>query len=144
MTSARGCVAGCLLALLAVSGGFALAVLQNTVIVDGWSYCFGMPAGAVVDSGEAFGLGFDLLFRIPGYGLCLGAGMAAGMWATRGRPILVRILAVLGLALLFAAMAFYADYAVNNGLGPMYVSLRCPHGRPQWWPSWVPLRIRSS
>lgn len=144
LSSPRGCVAGCLLAVVAGLGGFALAVLQNNGIVASWSYCFGMPAGAVVDSGDSLGLGFDFLFRVSGYGICLAAGMAVGMWATRRRPRLVRILAGFGLALLFAALAFWADYALNNGLGPMYVSPRCPQGRPPWWPSWVPLRIRSS
>jgi hypothetical protein len=138
-------VAGCLVAVSAALGGFALAVLQDNSIVDGWSYCSGMAAGGVVDSGESFGLGFEFLFfRVPGYSICLGTGMAVGMWATRGRAPLVRILAVLGLGLLFAALTFWADYAFNNGLGSMYVSPRCPQGRPPWWPSWVPLRIGSS
>lgn len=34
-----GCVVGCVLPVLAVLGGFALAVLQNFEIINGWSYC---------------------------------------------------------------------------------------------------------
>jgi hypothetical protein len=57
-------------------------VLIREATADDWPGIFGMPAGAVVDSREAFGLGFDLLFRIPGYGLFLGPGWPPGC----GRP----------------------------------------------------------
>jgi hypothetical protein len=63
------------------------------------------------------------------------------MRATRGRSAPARAAAVVGVSVLFDVLAFWADYALNNGLGPMYVSAQCPHARPPWWPSWVPLRI---
>ncbi|MCP2341592.1 hypothetical protein [Actinomadura rupiterrae] len=142
--SGRGGLAGCAAAGAALLGGFALGALQNRDIIGGWTYCSGLAAGAVVDSGDSFGLGFGLLFfRLPGYTLCLVIGGAAGMRLTRGRPRSVRVAAALAGAFLLAGLAFWGDYALNNGLGPMDVSRRCPQGRPPWWPSWVPLSIRT-
>ncbi|MGI5233616.1 hypothetical protein [Actinoallomurus sp. CA-142502] len=134
---------GCALLILSPLIGAALALLQNANIEDAWVHCSGLApevANDIADTGQVW-LG-SLVLRAIGYSLCPPVGIIVGLWICRRRTRVVRVTVACALALVICALAFWGDYALNNGMTHgFYLPSLCPGGRPPWWPAWLPLRI---
>lgn len=123
--------------------GVVLAVLQTVNTVDAWDYCSALApdvANDVANKGQVW-LG-SLLLRVICYSPCLPVGVAIGRRICRTRPRIVTVTAGCALGLVVCALAFWGDYALNNGMTHgFYLPSLCPGGRPPRWPAWLPLRI---
>jgi hypothetical protein len=123
--------------------GVAVAWLQNVNIKNAWAYCSDLAspvADEVANTGQVW-LG-SLVLRIICYSLCFPVGIAIGRWICRTRPRVVKVAVGCALGLVICALAFWIDYALNNGMTHgLYLPSLCPDGRPPWWPTWLPLRI---
>lgn len=139
-----GCGCGCWLILtLSLLIGVAVAWLQTINTEDAWEYCSGLGppfAEDIANTGQVW-LG-SLVLRIVCYSLCFPVGIALGQRICRTRPAVVKGTIGCTLGLVICVLAFWGDYALNNGMTHgFYLSSPCPGGRPPWWPTWLPLRI---
>jgi hypothetical protein len=140
---ARASLPAGLLIILGLVIGVTLAILQDVNTIDAWSYCSNLApqvSNDIANTGQVW-LG-SLLLRVFVYtvGFLMGAGIA---WPScRRRSLAVRVVAGCALGLMICALAFWSDYALNNGMAHgFYLPSRCPGGRPPWWPIWLPLRV---
>ncbi len=135
--------AGCLLPVAGVALGLLASVEADSLISDSWSYCMNMgwpPASDIADS-PRFSLLSDLpLIAVYCWAFPLGfvpARRFLGPSRRRSARELTGILA--GVLMLSAVLAGDLEYNLAPPHGD-YVSARCPHGRPPWWPKPLPLR----
>jgi hypothetical protein len=138
-----GCPWGCLTVIASATIGVTLAWLQNENTLNAWDYCSNLAHQVATDLADQGQVSvFSLLGRVVIYSLCLPLGILIGRLSTRGHSAVIRAIAGLIGGLAICALAFWGDYALNNGmLHGFYLPSRCPGGRPPWWPSWLPLRI---
>lgn len=139
----KSCGWGC---LLLVGGGVLgmLALFGASVFIGStWSYCMNMPWPEAYDFADS--PRFYLLFELPliaAYCCAFPLGLLlARRFLFRSRRRLVRALVGSMAGLLVLSAVFTGDVVYD--LAPphgMYLSARCPSGRPPWWPKPLPLR----
>ena len=134
---------GCLLPVLGVMLGLLAEAGAGGFISDGWSYCMNMAWPAAYDIADS--PRFYLLTALPLIALYCCAFplgfLLAWRFLARSRRRLVRVLvgSLAGLLVLSVVLAGDLVYNVAPPDGK-YLSARCPHGRPPWWPKPLPLR----
>jgi hypothetical protein len=139
---AGGCVGGCLVMIAGLAVGLAVEIFAADVIASSWSYCFNVPGPMAQDMADSprFYL-FEGIGYLALYWLCVPLGflIARRIFAARGR--LFRIVAGILSAVLLVSVVFAGDLMLNiSARGGMYLTSRCPAGRPPWWPGWIPAR----
>jgi hypothetical protein len=144
--TAGGCAVGCAVALAGLVVGFVVGTAASNLIGDAWTYCYDVAwpvAYDMADSPRFFifeGLGWLLL-----YSLCLPVGFWLARRLLRGRRWLLRLGAWLLASSVLLAGVFTTDLMLNvSARDGMYQQARCPHGRPPWWPGWLPARGASN
>lgn len=134
---------GCLLPVVGVVLGLLAEAKAGDFISGTWSYCMKMPWPAAYDIADS--PRFYLLTALPliaAYCFAFPLGfMLARRFLARGRRRRVRLLtgSLAGLLVLSAVLGGDLVYNVAPPHGD-YLSARCPHGRPPWWPKPLPLR----
>jgi hypothetical protein len=112
-------------------------------ISGGWSYCMNMAWPVAYDMADS--PRFYLLTNLPlitTYCCAFPLGFVlARRFIVPARRGYVRVLtrSVAGLLVLTAVLAGDLVYNVAPPDGK-YLSARCPHGRPPWWPTPLPMR----
>lgn len=138
-----GCGSGYAVLILSPLIGVALALLQDANISNAWAYCSGLApevANDIANTGQDW-LG-ALALRVICYSLCLPVGVAIGWRICHTRTLIVKVTVGCVLGVVICALAFWGDYAFNNGMTHgFYLPSMCPGGRPPWWPAWLSLRI---
>ncbi|MEV6057061.1 hypothetical protein [Streptomyces sp. NPDC052107] len=134
---------GCLLPVAGVVLGLLAWAEADSFISDSWSYCMNMawPAAYDIADSPRFYLLFDLPL-IAAYCCAFPLGfLLARRFLVPSRRRFVRALTgiLAGLLMLSAVLAGDLAYNAAPPHGD-YLSARCPHGRPPWWPKPLPLR----
>ncbi|WP_158692871.1 hypothetical protein [Streptomyces roseochromogenus] len=134
---------GCLLPLAGLVLGLLAEAEAGAFISDTWSYCMNIAWPAAYDIADS--PRFYLLTTLPliaAYCCAFPLGfLLARRFLPRSRRRLVRVLtaSLAGLLVLSAVLVGDLVYNVAPPDGK-YLSARCPHGRPPWWPKPLPLR----
>ncbi|WP_042410175.1 hypothetical protein [Streptacidiphilus carbonis] len=134
---------GCLVPVAGVVLGLLAEATASDIISSTWSYCTNMPWPEAYDFTDS--PRFYLLFNLPLIAAYCCAFPLGFLLATRllppsrRRPVRVLTASLAGLLMLSAVLAGDLVYNVAPPDGK-YLSARCPHGRPPWWPKPIPLR----
>lgn len=138
----EGSLVGCLPLLAGLVLGVLVVETATSVIGTSWAYCMDMPWVPALDIADS--PRFSLIGTFPLFMLLDCCCFPAGFWlawrflAARRRRL--RTIAGCLAGVLLLGGAFTADLMLN--VGPkqgMYVHMRCPAGRPPWWPTWMPI-----
>jgi hypothetical protein len=126
--------------------GFKAMGLASDISLDAWGYCMGMDPQLAVDTVYAGTLdGLTelplLLVRLATCVLAFPFGFLVAAAVLRGRRLLAMLPAAALAGLLALSIAFVADLsAIASPPYGYYAPALCPHGRPPWWPGFLPLR----
>jgi hypothetical protein len=136
---------GCLLPVAGVVLGLLAEGEAGAFISDTWSYCMNIAWPAAYDIADS--PRFYLLTNLPliaAYCCAFPLGfLLARRFIARSRRRLVRVLTASLAGLLVLSAVLTGDLVYN--LAPpdgKYLSARCPHGRPPWWPKPKAMKLR--